>query len=143
MKQSFDPYFGGPIFITSDSLLNGFNVLFEDTFREYELRQIGELRKNMETYMDSTSLPLFNEMDKLPSPVASPKSDKTRPNVGKPVQVEFELPNPKLLDFRVETEPLAMAVPSWENHKVAEREGFEPTCRTGAKSLENTNLVEC
>ena len=32
-KQSFGPYLGGPVFITSDSLLNGFHVLFEDSFR--------------------------------------------------------------------------------------------------------------
>jgi hypothetical protein len=51
VKQSFVPYFGGPIFITSDSLLNGFHVLFEDTFREYELRQITELRKNLEAVL--------------------------------------------------------------------------------------------
>jgi hypothetical protein len=48
VKQSFVPYLGGPIFITSDSLLNAFHVLFEDTFREYELRQCSELRKNLE-----------------------------------------------------------------------------------------------
>ena len=51
VKQSFVPYFGGPIFITSDSLLNAFHVLFEDTFREYELRQIPELRKKLETVL--------------------------------------------------------------------------------------------
>ena len=51
VKQSFVPYFGGPIFITSDSLLNGFHVLFEDTFREFELRQITDLRKNLEAVM--------------------------------------------------------------------------------------------
>lgn len=49
VKQSFDPYFSGPIFITSDSLLNGFHVLFEDTFRDHEVRQIDELRAKLET----------------------------------------------------------------------------------------------
>jgi hypothetical protein len=48
VKQSFEPYFSGPVFITSDSLLNAFHVLFEDTFREYEVRQSSELRRNLE-----------------------------------------------------------------------------------------------
>jgi hypothetical protein len=48
VKQSFDPYLGGPVFITSDSLLNGFHVLFETTFRGYEVRQCSELRQNLE-----------------------------------------------------------------------------------------------
>jgi len=48
VKQSFEPYLGGPIFITSDSLLNAFHVLFEDTFRELELRQSGALRGQLE-----------------------------------------------------------------------------------------------
>lgn len=49
VKQSFSPYFGGPIFITSDSILNGFHVLFEDAFRNREVRQIAELKINLET----------------------------------------------------------------------------------------------
>ena len=48
VKQVFVPYLGGPVFITSDSLLNAFHVLFEDTFHEHELRQCSELRKNLE-----------------------------------------------------------------------------------------------
>ena len=48
VKQSFEPYLHGPVFITSDSLLNAFHVLFEDTFRAYEVRQAGELRRNLE-----------------------------------------------------------------------------------------------
>ena len=49
VKQSFSPYFGGPIFITSDSILNGFHVVFEDAFRDREVRQIADLRTNLET----------------------------------------------------------------------------------------------
>ena len=51
VKQSFDPYLHGPVFITSDSLLNAFQVLFESTFRHYELRQITELRKSLESIL--------------------------------------------------------------------------------------------
>jgi hypothetical protein len=51
VNQSFEPYRESPVFITSDSLLNGFHVLFEDTFHEYELRQVPELRKNLETVL--------------------------------------------------------------------------------------------
>lgn len=47
LKQSFSPYLGGPFFITSDSLLNAYHVLFEDSFRQYELRQCVDLRKNL------------------------------------------------------------------------------------------------
>jgi hypothetical protein len=48
VKQSFEPYLGGPVFITSDSLLNAFHVLFEDTFRQLELRQANALRGQLE-----------------------------------------------------------------------------------------------
>lgn len=47
-RQSFDAYLSGPVFITSDSLLNAFHVLFEDSFRELELRRATELRVNLE-----------------------------------------------------------------------------------------------
>jgi hypothetical protein len=36
------------IFITSDSILNAFHVLFEDSFRELELRRPSQLRKSLE-----------------------------------------------------------------------------------------------
>jgi len=39
--------------------------------------------------------------------------------------------------------PLDNAVPSWENAKMAEREGFEPFCRLEAKSREFADFVEC
>jgi len=48
VKQSFEPYLGGPVFVTSDSLLNAFHVLFEDTFRQLELRQANALRGQLE-----------------------------------------------------------------------------------------------
>ncbi|MDQ8204105.1 DUF3160 domain-containing protein [Pelagicoccus sp. SDUM812003] len=43
-RQSFAPYLSGPVFITSDSLLNAFHVLFEDSFRELELRRAESFR---------------------------------------------------------------------------------------------------
>ena len=49
LKQSFQAYTGaGPFFITSDSLLNGFHVLFEDSFRELEYRRVSQLRTALE-----------------------------------------------------------------------------------------------
>ncbi|ACB75441.1 DUF3160 domain-containing protein [Opitutus terrae] len=51
VKQSFDPYLGGPVFITSDSLLNGFHVLLEDSFRAHELRQADVLRTTLATIL--------------------------------------------------------------------------------------------
>ena len=92
-----------------------------------ELMRRSDMRLATTTYVDLTLMPLFDEMDKLPSPLASPKSDKTGQNVGKPVQAELELPSRKLVDFRAETEPLANPVPSWDSGKMAEREGFEPS----------------
>jgi hypothetical protein len=53
-KQSFGPYLGGPVFITSDSLLNGFHVLFEDSFRELELRNAEHFRVRFEQLLFST-----------------------------------------------------------------------------------------
>lgn len=49
-KQSFEIYIEPtqPLFVTSDSLLNGFHVLFEDSFRELELRRAPELRRRLE-----------------------------------------------------------------------------------------------
>jgi hypothetical protein len=87
--------------------------------------------------MDTTFIPLLSEMGKVPSPIASPKSGKSRPNVGKPVQDEFELKNPRLVPSRGEMVPLAKAVPNSENMKVAEREGFEPPVPCGTPDFES------
>jgi len=53
LKQSFEPYLGGPVFITTDSWLNGFHVLFEDSFRELETRNASQLRDNLELLLAS------------------------------------------------------------------------------------------
>jgi len=49
-RQSFEAYVGprGPMFITSDSLLNAFSSIFEDSFRELEIRRVGQLRGHLE-----------------------------------------------------------------------------------------------
>jgi hypothetical protein len=49
-RQSYEPYTDpvDPVFITSDSLLNAFHVLFEDTFRELEIRRAPQLRQSLE-----------------------------------------------------------------------------------------------
>lgn len=48
--QSFEPYdrLKGPVFITSDALLNVYHVLFEDSFRELEIRRAGQLKTYLE-----------------------------------------------------------------------------------------------
>ena len=52
VKQVFSPYMGGgPVFVTSDSLLNAFHVLFEDSFREIELRRAYALQGQLETLL--------------------------------------------------------------------------------------------
>lgn len=49
-SQSFEIYTAsrGPVFITSDSLINGFQVLFEDSFRELEIHRAAALRSQLE-----------------------------------------------------------------------------------------------
>jgi hypothetical protein len=49
-RQSFEIYTDPtvPVFITSDSVLNAFHALFEDTFWEIELRCAPELREHLE-----------------------------------------------------------------------------------------------
>ena len=53
LKQSFEPYLNGPVFITTDSWLNGFHALFEDSFRELEIRNARQLRENLELLLAS------------------------------------------------------------------------------------------
>ncbi len=50
LKQSFEGYTRprGPVFVTSDVMLNAFHVLFEDSFHELELRRVGVLREELE-----------------------------------------------------------------------------------------------
>ena len=90
-----------------------------------ELMRHSDMRLTTKTYTDSTALPLFDEMGKLPSPIASPNFAKTCQNVGKPVQTELRCKVRKSL-FSVKESALGMAVPSWDSGELAEREGFEP-----------------
>ena len=53
VTQSFSPYLEGPVFITSDSILNAFHVLFEDSFRELELRRAARFRPDFEKLLTS------------------------------------------------------------------------------------------
>ncbi len=50
LQQAFEAYTEPrrPVFITSDSVLNAFHVLFEDSFRELELRRAFALRVHLE-----------------------------------------------------------------------------------------------
>ncbi len=95
-----------------------------------ELMRHSDLRLSSTTYTDTTCLPLYAEAEKLtaflPSPVASPKSDKTRPGEGKPVQIEALAEVGEIVALSPETNDLANVVPDWDNLKLAEREGFEP-----------------
>jgi hypothetical protein len=53
-KQSFQPYTSHslPVFITSDSMLNAFQLLFEDSFRELEIQRGPQLRRHLEADFD-------------------------------------------------------------------------------------------
>lgn len=54
LRQSFEAYTKPPrpVFITSDSALNAFHVLFEDSFRELELRRVFSLRRQLENVLN-------------------------------------------------------------------------------------------
>ena len=64
VRQSFTPYRSGPVFITSDSVLNAFHVLFEDSFRELELRRAVRFRADFEQLL-TTARKLPREQDIL------------------------------------------------------------------------------
>jgi hypothetical protein len=66
--QEFVPYDNprGPVFITSDSLLCVYHVLFEETFRDLEILRIAKLRSYLEKCLCSARV----EMAKLPFPQA-------------------------------------------------------------------------
>ena len=53
LKQSFTPYIDPvrPVFITTDSLLNGFHVLLEDSIGELEKHRIAPMRRHLESVM--------------------------------------------------------------------------------------------
>jgi len=109
-----------------------------------ELMRHSDMRLTTKTYTDSTALPLFDEMEKLPSPLASPKFAKTCQNVGKPVQTELLLQRAEFVVFPVKERALGMAVPSWDSGELAEREGFEPSVplrvRLLSKQVHSTTL---
>ena len=53
-RQVFDPYIGGslPVFITSDSLLNGFHVLYEESILRLESANVPRLRATLRHMWD-------------------------------------------------------------------------------------------
>lgn len=53
LKQTFSPYIDPvrPVFITTDSLLNGFHVLLEDSIGELERHRIALMRRHLESVM--------------------------------------------------------------------------------------------
>ncbi|HVW19715.1 MAG TPA: DUF3160 domain-containing protein [Opitutaceae bacterium] len=53
VQQIFVPYDRGPVFVTSDSVLNAYQVLFEETFRELERRRARVLRGRLEEALDA------------------------------------------------------------------------------------------
>jgi len=119
---------------TFDSLLHRWGVSPRVIM---ELMRHSDMRLSNSTYLDASLLPTFTEMEKLPSPGASPKPDKNGQNLAKVVQSGIEPTNGKVVAFRGETVPLAKAVPSWETAKMAEREGFEPPVPCGTPDFES------
>lgn len=71
VRQSFSPYLSGPVFITSDSALNAFHVLFEDSFRELELRRCETLRSTLETILSEARTPTERPRKRNDGPLMS------------------------------------------------------------------------
>ena len=114
--------------------------------RSLNIVPAGDLRLSTTTYTDTTCLPLFEEMGKLgalfPSPIASPKSDKSCPEAGKPVQSALSLSATKNPFLAGKTVVLTVPDQTRPNGKLAEREGFEPFSRREAKSHVYADLID-
>lgn len=90
-----------------------------------ELMRHSDLRLSSTTYTDTTCLPLFVEMGKLdsflPSPIASPKSDKNSQEQGKPVQSGLPAAITEVVVLQRENPLSSNSVQTWETVKMAER----------------------
>jgi hypothetical protein len=62
----------------------------------------------------------------LPSPLASPNSDKSGLNVDKLGETDMPEVEADIVAFPSEKNDLAKLEPTWSELKLAEREGFEP-----------------
>jgi integrase len=95
-----------------------------------ELMRHSDLRLSSTTYTDTTCLPLYSEVVKLnaflPSPLASPNSDKSGLNVDKLGETDTPEGEAGIVAFPSEKNDLAKLEPTWPELKLAEREGFEP-----------------
>ena len=84
-----------------------------------ELMRHSDMRLTQNTYTDATLLPLFNEVEKLPSPSASLgaslNSAKPGQNEGKPGQSTSTDRGGKIVAISEGGTHLAMAVPCWDN----------------------------
>ncbi len=101
-----------------------------------DLMRHSDMRLSAKTYTDTTRLPIFQEIKKLPSPIASPKSDKTCLNSGKVGQSEISTVVEKISVLRGEKPLLTAPVQQGPNVKMAEREGFEPPEPFGSPHFE-------
>jgi len=113
-----------------------------------ELMRHSDMRLSAKTYTDTTRLPVYQELAKLtppsPSPIASPNSDFSCPNVGNAVQSAKTAAVEKVTVLRGERGDLSTPDPSCPNVKMAEREGFEPSVafrlRLLSKQVHSTTL---
>jgi integrase len=105
-----------------------------------ELMRHSDMRLTHKTYTDATSLALFTELEKLPSPLASLNSGFSGPEKGKSDQTGVAAKSAEVVVFRGETTHLAAAVPDCPNVKLAERVGFEPFSGGQAKSRNQRGL---
>ncbi len=104
-----------------------------------ELMRHSDMRLTQSTSTDATLHPLFNEVEKLPSPTtsrgASPNSAKTGQNERNPVQSDPTHTSEKIVAISERGTHLGKAVPSWENAGLAERVGLTRCARGCAPRL--------
>jgi len=96
-----------------------------------ELMRHSDMRLTAKTYTDAMNLPLFSELEKLTHPLpslpASLNFGKTGVKVPTSVQSHPAATIPKSGEIPNKTASLTKLVPTWENSKMAEGVGFEPT----------------
>ena len=123
---------------TFDSMLHNAGVLPRVVM---ELMRHSDIRVSTHTYADTSRLPTFSEMGKLPlflpSPIASPNSAKTRPNAGKVVQSGSPILSVATVVTAQRKTALTITDQSCPPVEMAEREGFEPPGPCGPPDFES------
>ena len=105
-----------------------------------DLMRHSDMRLSAKTYTDTSRLPIFSEIRKLPAlscpPIRPPNSDKTCQKEGKLVQSESASLIAEVSVLRGEKPNLTAPVQQGPNAEMAEREGFEPPEPCGSRAFQ-------